>query len=173
MTPATDRLTGDFSISREFAAPLSLVWKVWTEADHMARWFGPAGFSMVSSTMDLRPGGRYHYGMRAPGGAVMWGLWTFREVSPPSRLVFVASFSDEAGGITVHPMAPTWPRQMLSTVIFSEAGGLTKLSLKAQALNPTEVEASTFEQGKAGMTQGWGGTFGQLEAYLRSQQDHA
>ena len=173
MTATTDRLTGDFAISREVQASLALVWKVWTEADHLARWFGPVGFTVVGSTLDLKPGGRFHYGMRAPGGATMWGLWTFREIVENERLVFVASFSDEAGGVTVHPMAPTWPREMLSTVIFTETARGTMLRLEARALNPTEIEAQTFDQGKAGMTQGWGGTFGQLETYLRSVQDKA
>jgi uncharacterized protein YndB with AHSA1/START domain len=169
MTKATDRLTGDLATSRDFQAPLPLVWKAWTEAEHLARWFGPAGCNMVKCTLDLRPGGRFHYGLGVPGGLQVWGLWTFREIVPPTRLVFVASFSDEAGGQTVHPMAPTWPREMLSTVSLSENGSSTTVTVTAQALNPTEIEASTFEDGKAGMTQGWGGTFDQLEAHLRAE----
>src|SRR5205823_4677268 len=81
----------------------------WVEPDRLARWWGPKGFTMLSSTLDLRPGGIFHYGMRSPDGREMWGRWVFREVVAPERLVFVASFSDEAGGVTRHPFAPDWP----------------------------------------------------------------
>ena len=63
----------------------------------------------LSSKMDLRPGGTYHYGMRTPDGKEMWGRFVYREIIPPERIVFVNSFSDPEGGITRHPMAPTWP----------------------------------------------------------------
>jgi uncharacterized protein YndB with AHSA1/START domain len=55
---------------------------------------------VVAANMDLRVGGTYHYGMRAPDRNVMWGKFAYREVTPPRRLVFINSFSDEKGGIT-------------------------------------------------------------------------
>ncbi len=73
--------------------------------------------------MDLRPGGTYHYGMKAPDGAPMWGKMVYREISPPERIVFINSFSDEAGGTTRHPMAPTWPLEMLSVFTFEDDAG--------------------------------------------------
>jgi uncharacterized protein YndB with AHSA1/START domain len=96
----------------------------------------------------------------------MWGKFTYREIDKPLRIVLVNTFSDEAGGITRHPMAPSWPLQMLSTFLFDEEGDGTRLTIKWVPLNPTAEERATFEAGFGGMTQGWSGTFEQLEAYL-------
>ena len=65
--------SADFVISRVFDAPRKLVWAAFTEAERMKEWWGPKGFTVVASKMDLRPGGTYHYGLKAPNGAPMWG----------------------------------------------------------------------------------------------------
>src|SRR6185503_6110733 len=93
----------DFVITRVFDAPRSLVWAAFTEPERMKEWWGPKEFSVVKSQMDLRPGGTYHYGMKAKNGDVMWGKMAFREIVPQQRMVFLNSFSDEAGGTSRHP----------------------------------------------------------------------
>jgi uncharacterized protein YndB with AHSA1/START domain len=155
-----------FVISRVFDAPRNRVWKAWTEVEQLKQWFSPQGFTVIAAKMDFRPGGSYHYGMRAPTGQEMWGKWVFREITEPERLVLVNSFSDAAGGMTRHPMAPTWPREMLSTTKFTESGGKTTLTLEWLPINATPEEIATFEAGRAGMTQGWTGTMDQFTAYL-------
>src|ERR1051326_3641549 len=109
MTTETTKITADepFVITRAFDAPRELVWKAFTDPERMKHWWGPKGFTVIASKMDLRPGGIYHYGMKAPDGSAMWGKFVFREVAAPERMVFINSFSDEAGGISRHPMAPT------------------------------------------------------------------
>jgi uncharacterized protein YndB with AHSA1/START domain len=160
-----------FVISRVFDAPRDLVWKAFTEPERMKEWWGPKGFSVLVSKMDLRPGGTYHYGMKSPSGADMWGKFVFREVTPPERMVFINSFSDEAGGITRHPMAPSWPLEMLSTFTFEEQpGGKTKVTIRWSPHNATEEERKTFDAGHDSMRQGWGGTMEQLTAYLARVQ---
>ena len=156
----------EFVITRVFDAPRDLVWKAFTDADRMKEWWGPKGVTVIQSKMDLRPGGTYHYAMRTPDGGTMWGKFVYREITPPSRMVFVNSFSDEAGGVTHHPMAPTWPLEMLSTFLFEEEGGKTKFTVKWTPLNATEEERATFAAGHASMQQGWGGTLDKLAAYL-------
>lgn len=159
-----------FVISKTFNAPRDLMWKAWTESERMARWFGPKGVTIIHSKNDLRPAGVYHYGMRTPDGKEMWGKWIYREIAKPKRLVFVNSFSDEKGGITRHPLAPEWPLEMLSTITFDEKGGKTTVTVKWAPINATEAERKTFDAGRASMTQGWSGTFEQLEAYLPQVQ---
>lgn len=51
---ASDR---ELTITRILPAPRPLVWKVWTDPVHLARWWGPKGFSTTTREMDLRPGG--------------------------------------------------------------------------------------------------------------------
>jgi uncharacterized protein YndB with AHSA1/START domain len=166
--PATE--SKDFVISRVFDAPRDLVWKAWTEEDRLKEWFGPKGVTIPVCKMDLRPGGTCHYAMRMPNGQEMWGKWTFREIIAPERLVLISSFSDAAGGITRHPMSPTWPLETLSTTTFTETGGKTTLSIVWSPHNATEEERATFNGAHSGMTQGWSGTVEQLTAYLAKIQ---
>jgi len=157
----------DFVISRTFDAPRELVWKAFTDPGHMKEWWGPKGFVIVASKMDLRVGGTYHGAMRDPTGRVMWAKFVYREIAAPERLVWVHSFSDEAGGLTRHPMSPTWPLELLTTVTFEEApGDKTKLTLRWLPIDATEEECKTFDAAHDGMRGGWGGSFDQLVAYL-------
>lgn len=155
-----------FVITREFNAPRLLVWKAWTEPEHLKRWFGPKGFTMPACTLDLRPGGVFHYCMRSPDGHEMWGKWTFREIVPPEKLVLVASFSDAKGGVTRHPLSANWPLEMLSTTTLAEHAGRTTLTIEWTALNATDSERQTFDGSHDGMRMGWTGTLDQLAAYL-------
>ena len=106
---STATKSADFVISRVFDAPRELVWKAFTEPERMKEWFGPKGSVIVASKMDFRVGGTYHGAMRDPAGNVMWAKFVYREIVAPERLVWVHSFSDEAGGLTRHPLSPTWP----------------------------------------------------------------
>ena len=166
-TAASTTTSPDFVISRVFDAPRALVWEAMTDPEHMKRWWGPKGFTVIASKMDLRPGGSYHYGLKGPDGAAMWGKMVYREIVPPERLVLISSFSDEAGGVTRHPMAPTWPLQTLSVFSFEDApGGKTKFTVRWTPHNPSDEEQKTFDAGHDSMTKGWGGTLDQFAAYL-------
>jgi uncharacterized protein YndB with AHSA1/START domain len=156
----------EFVISRLLKAPRELVFACFTEPDRMKEWWGPKGFKVIAAKMDLRVGGSYHYGLQGPDGSAMWGKFIYREIEKPSRIVLVSSFSDEAGGITRHPIAPTWPLKMLSTFLFETEGDGTRLTIKWSPIDPSDEERATFEASFAGMNQGWSGTFEQLEAYL-------
>lgn len=155
-----------FVISRTFNASREAVFDAFTRPEAINRWWGPKGFTVITSNMDLRPGGRYHYGMRAPNGMEMWGKSVYREIVRPERLVFVNSFSDADGGISRHPMSPDWPLELFSTLIFEDVGGRTKLTITWVPINPTEKERVTFDGGHDSMKQGWTGTLDQLEGYL-------
>jgi len=156
-----------FVISRDFDAPRDLVWKSWTEPERLKHWWGPKGFVVHTCKVDLRPGGRFHYGMSAPDGSDMWGRFVYREIDPPRRLVFITSFSDPDGGLTRHPGHLHWPLQLLSTVTFREAGNRTTVTVQWEAYEATELERKTFQDGMASMQQGWTGTFEQLDNYLK------
>jgi len=160
---AADR---EFTITRVFDAPRELVFKAWTEAAHLARWFGPKGCTIRVAKLELRSGGIFHFAMKTPDGHETWGKWIFREVVPPGRIVLASSFSDAEGGVTRHPGSPSWPLETLSTTTLEEEGGKTKLTLRWAPINPTAAERRTFDDGLPSMTMGWTGTFDQLESYL-------
>ncbi|MBV9558090.1 MAG: SRPBCC domain-containing protein [Pseudolabrys sp.] len=161
-----------FVISRTLNAPRDIVWDVVTKPEHMGKWFGPKGFPGVHAKMDFRVGGMYHYGLKSPDGSTMWGRFIYREIDPKNKIVFVNSFSDEKGGITTHPMAPTWPRQMLSTFAFEDVGpGKTKFTVTWIPLEGSSAEEiATFDERRTSAVGGWTGTFEQLEAYLADIQ---
>jgi uncharacterized protein YndB with AHSA1/START domain len=159
----------DFVIARVFDAPRELLWKAFTEPERMKEWWGPKGSTIIASKMDLRVGGTYLGAMRDPTGRVMWAKFVYREIVAPERLVWVHSFSDETGGLTRHPLSPTWPLEMLTTVTFEELpGGKTRLTLRWSPINASPEEQQTFDAGRDGMRNGWGGTFDRLDAYLAS-----
>ena len=87
-------------ITRIFDAPRSLVFKAWTEPEHMVNWFGPRGFTSKVLKNDLRPGGAYRIHMRGPDGDDHWSQGVFREIVPPERLVMVGSWADADGNPT-------------------------------------------------------------------------
>jgi uncharacterized protein YndB with AHSA1/START domain len=159
-----------YSISRIFKAPRKLVWEVQTKPEHLAKWLSPEGFESIHANQDFRVGGIYHYGLRGPGGMEMWGKQVYREIVPLEKIVVIQTFSDKDGGLTRHPMAPTWPAEMLSTTTFEDAGKDTKLTISWHPYNSDEAGNATFEQSRSSMDQGFAGTFAKLEAYLASLQ---
>ena len=164
----------DFVISRALDAPRELVWECFTDPERMKQWWGPKGFKVIASKMDLRPGGSYFYGLQSPAGQSMWGKFAYREVVPPEKLVLINSFSDEKGGTTRHPGNENWPLQMLSTFTFEELpDGKTKFTVRWAPHNATEVEVRTFDSNRNSMTQGWSGTLEQFEAYLATAKSCA
>jgi uncharacterized protein YndB with AHSA1/START domain len=156
----------EFVITRVVDAPRSRVWKAWTDAKELKRWWGPKGFEVISTKVDLKPGGVFHYLLRSPNGQEMWGKFVYREIVPEERLVFISSFSDETAGVTRHPMAPDWPLKMLSIVTFAETGGKTTITVRWSPYEATQKERNTFEAGRDSMQGGWAGTFERLEAFL-------
>ena len=154
-----------FTLTRTFDAPIDLMWNVWTEKEHLAQWFGPKGFPVISSTLDFKVGGSYLYGMDCMGKE-MWGKWIFRDIVKPEKIEFVMHFSNPEGGVTRHPFQPDWPIEMLSAFLFRPEGDKTKVTIEWAPLNPTPSELKTFIDNVSGMNQGWGGTFEQLETYL-------
>ena len=160
-----------FTITRTLDAPRDLVWKCWTELEHMKAWWGPKGTKIVAdSTLDLKSSGMFHYGMQMPDGNVMWGKMVYREIKAPELIVCVVSFSDKAKGFTRHPMAPNWPIETLSRTTFTEKDGKTIMHLTWRAINATQEERDLFDASHDSMNGGFSGTFEQLTAYLAKIQ---
>ena len=165
---ATDQTV--FTISRVFDAPRLLVYSCCTTADHMRQWFGPKGFELFHSQMDFRIGGIYHYGMRSAGGQTMWARFVFREITPPERIVFVSSFSDELSGLTRAPFFDgKWPLEMETTFSFEElSGNKTNFIVTWKPLGATAEELATFDANRQSMKGGWTGTLDKFTDYLRA-----
>jgi uncharacterized protein YndB with AHSA1/START domain len=170
-TPETTRSTplNEVVISRTFDAPRSLVFKAWTEPERLARWWGPQGCEIEVAKLDLRPGGVFHYAMQMGNAPRIWGIFQYREIVPPERLVFVNGFADEAGDLARNPYIPVWPLEILNTLTLAEqAANRTALTLRGAPINATADELKNFQAQMSGMQQGFAGTFDKLDEYLRS-----
>lgn len=141
------------TITRVFDAPRSLVFKVWTTPEHLARWWGPKDFSVPSIKSDFREGGAWRSCIRSPEGQDYWAHGTYREILEPSRIVFTFTWEEEN------------PTDTLITVTFEDEDGRTKLTFH-QAPFPT-VES------RDGHTEGWEECMDRLAAYVAAQKENA
>lgn len=158
-----------FVINRTFDAPIDLMFKVWSEPEHFAKWLAPKGFDMEFIRADIRPGGTSFYVMSAPNGqGKMYGRCEYLKIEKPHRISYKQQFCDENENITRHPMAPTWPETMQTNVQFTEEGpDKTRVTITWEVVGiATPEEMETFINGRAGMTMGWTGSFDKLEGYL-------
>jgi uncharacterized protein YndB with AHSA1/START domain len=136
-------------LEREYDAPRSLVFRVWTDAAHLARWWGPQGFAVLSWKADARPGGSFRFGIRSPEGEEHWAHGVYREVVAPERLVFTTAWENPDGS----PKHET-----VVTIMLTEAGRGTKLHFH-QAIFDSETARDLHREG-------WRSTFDNLAAYL-------
>lgn len=148
-------------LRRVFNAPKERVFKAWTQADRLIRWWAPKGFTTPSLKVDLRPGGSFHFCMRSAEGQDFWGKGVYREIVEPKLIVYTDSFSDENGAL-VEPsrygMNPAFPSETLVTVRFIARKGKTELTLRHA------VAESVPE--RAGMEEGWNQMLDQLAEEL-------
>ena len=160
-----------FVINRSFEAPLALMFEMWTQPAHIANWTAPTGCEMHFIRADVRVGGGAFYSMSSPGGT-MYGLTRYEEIRSPDRIVYTQQFCDEHENLARHPMAPTWPETMRTTVELSAEGPhRTRVTLTWEAAGDvTAEELATFTAARGGMTQGWTGSFDKLEAVLAAHQ---
>jgi uncharacterized protein YndB with AHSA1/START domain len=149
-------------LSRIFAAPPDLVFKVWTQPEHFMQWWGPHGYTVPFCTIDLLPGGRMHFCMRFTNGQEIWNGGVFQEIEAPFRLVTTTYFADEHGNPvppTQYGMSEDFPAEALLTVTFEPVeGGKTRLTLRQS------VPLALAE--RQGAVRGWGETFDRLGDFL-------
>ena len=85
----TDPGAGTLEIVAEFEAGVERVWRLWSEPERLARWWGPPEQAFTVTAHDLRPGGEVAFFVTSPAGATTHGSWRVLTVEPPSRLGFV------------------------------------------------------------------------------------
>lgn len=129
-------------IARLFDAPRQLVWKAWTDPEHLMKWWGPKSFTAPVCKMDFRVGGKYLFCMRSPEGQDFWSTGVYREIVPLEKIVCTDSFADENGNIvpaSQYGMPGDWPEELLVTITFEDEDGKTKMTLKHVGLPEGEM----------------------------------
>lgn len=139
-------------ITRLLEAPRALVFKVWSQPEHLVRWWGPTGFTLPDCTVEFHPGGDFHCLMRSPEGTEHRMHGVYREIVEPEKISFTWCWVDEED----HPGHGT-----LVTVLLEEAGAdgaQTKLTLHHAVF---ESESARDSHNK-----GWSETMDRLAAYV-------
>lgn len=147
-------------------APLELVFKAFTESEHLQNWWGPKGWTFEVAKADFRPGGVFHYSQKPADGDIMWVKFVYSEIVPMEKIVYTSFFSDEEGNIVRAPFDANWPLETLNTMTLVEDEGKTTIRMIVLPVSTTEEEIKTIEASKEVIREGFTGTFKQLAEYL-------
>ncbi len=141
----------EFTIERVLNAPRELVYAAFTEAEHLAQWWGPQGWTMPVCDMDLRTGGRWHYCMRSPDGDMeSWGISIFQEIDPPEKIVQIDSFSDDSGQVN-----DSLPSMTITTSFIDLGNSRTQIICTTVYATADDLK-SVIEMGMLqGLTESW------------------
>ena len=143
----------DLTLVRAFTAPRALVFRACIDPQHLARWWGPHGFSNPVCEFDARPDGALRIHMRAPDGTIHIATGIIREAAEPDRLVFTVAVLDGDGGIWL---------ETLTTLSFADKAGKTELTLHVRVLQASAAAAGNL----AGMEVGWSQSLERLGALV-------
>ncbi len=143
-----------YVLERSFDAPRELVWRTWTEPALLARWYGP-NVATIVHRLEVKPGGLWLNEMRM-GEKSSYQRTEYLEVVEPKLLVCLMSNADADWNVAPNPMMPDWPRTLLTTVRFDEAGGRTAMRLTWEPHLPSEAEIACFAGAIENMGKGWG-----------------
>jgi uncharacterized protein YndB with AHSA1/START domain len=138
-------------VVRVIDAPRSLVFEVFTDAGHLAQWWGPNGFTTTTHAFEFRVGGVWDYLMHGPDGTDYPNWVEWREIEPPKRIVGEhGSHADD-------------PDSFVSTFTFVERGGATEVTLRSvfrtKALRDQAID-------EFGAIEGADQTLGRLGGYI-------
>jgi uncharacterized protein YndB with AHSA1/START domain len=149
----------EIEFTRTFARPRHLLFDAWTKPEHLRQWYGCEGSSLTLCETDLSPGGQWRRVMRMPDGSEHPFHGVYREIVPNERLVYTECYEMPAIG------SPEW----LTTVLFEEVDGLTKLTHtilhKSQEVRDGHLQA--------GMEAGTIQTLNRLDLYVASMANPA
>ncbi|OXM13351.1 SRPBCC domain-containing protein [Paenibacillus herberti] len=153
-------------LERTFQAPKSLVFKAFTEPEQLKQWWGPRGWTVTECTLDLQPGGFWHYCMKCVDenlgdffGMESWGKGVYEEVRPEEYFSYTDYFSDAEGMVNKE-----LPSSFIMTT-FKEQDGATKVLNRSRYGSPEELQTVL----DMGMEEGIRQTWDRLEEYLAAR----
>ncbi len=166
------KLTGEvvpneFIIARELKTNLEILWKMFTEPENMASWYGPKEIKTGYSDMDFKRGGHYHFSMIDEDKNESWGKIYYIDIVKNIRLIYLNTFSNSKGEITRHPMAPLMPAELLTTIHFIKIDdNNSKIEIKWYPINALPEEIKMFNDFHESFKMGWTGSLDRLASEL-------
>ena len=148
-SPANTAPPPPLVITRTFSVPRERVFKAWTTADQLARWFSPTDEYQVKATVDLRVGGAYRIEMHHSGGNVNTVIGTYQQIDAPQKLSFTWRWEGSPAPDT------------LVTIDFIPRGDATDVTMTHEKL--LTIESRDQHE------KGWIGCMGRLDRTLASE----
>ena len=137
-------------ITRTFNAPRELVFKMWTNPEHLVHWMGPVEYPAMKVDNDFRVGGKWRIGLHAVDGSEdLWQSGVYREIAPPRRLAFTWAW--EENGARGH--------ETVVELDFVPAGRNTRLVLNHRRFDGAESRDKH--------SHGWSSSFNCLDQFLQ------
>ena len=146
----------DLVLEREIDVPTDLVWKAWTEPEHLKPWFAPKPWSIVDAEIDLRPGGIMRAVMRSPEGEDYPNVGCYLEVVPNRKLVWTDALL---------PGYRPSEEPFFTAIVTMEPKGSGTL-YRAIAVHRDEAGRQRHEE--MGFHQGWGQVLEQMVDYIKN-----
>jgi uncharacterized protein YndB with AHSA1/START domain len=133
------------TVSRAFAAPVEKVWRAWTEAGQLDKWWAPKPWRAITKSMDFTQGGKWLYCMTGPNGdEKQWCRVDFPSIDPGKSFTTKASFCDEDGNINNSFPAMYWDIQFNP----ADAGAVVAITISFDKEEDLEkIVQMGFEQG--------------------------
>ncbi len=152
-----DKETQTVSVTREFEAPQTLVWKTWTEQELLDQWWAPKPYVSITKSMEFKPGGRRLYKMQGPEGDEHWSFADYISINPEDQFTYSDGFCDSEGNKSDFIAGSDW------TVNFSESDGITTVHVEIKHGSLEDLEKII----EMGFKEGFTACLGQLEDILK------
>lgn len=149
MSKTNDIANRTLTIKRTFNAPLKLVWEAWTQAEHIAKWWGPKGMEVKVVEHDFKVGGAWKYVMQMPDGNEFISEGVYSVIVELQEIFSSAEFKPMTSGVEIQ-------------ALFEANGAQTNFTFNC--IHPTEAYCK--QQEKMGFYNGWGSVFNNLATYV-------
>jgi uncharacterized protein YndB with AHSA1/START domain len=127
----------------------------WTEAEQLRKWSAPEGMTLGEGELDLRVGGRFSIVMKEPNGTRHTAFGVYREITPPTRLVYTHAWLDNDGH------GPGSSPETIVTVEFKAEGDRTRVVLTQTGFGN--------EASREGHRAGWSSVLDRLQKMLEAK----
>lgn len=132
------------TIVREFSTPRSRVWRTWTDAVELEKWWAPKPYKAVTGSFEFREGGHWHYYMLSAEGEKTWCYIGYESIDAEKSFTASDGFCDE--NMNLSPLMPHmhWRNE------FEEQGGKTKITITVTFASTTDLQKIIdmgFEEG--------------------------
>ena len=149
-----DKTTKKAFVTREFDAPVNLVWDAFTKQEILDQWWAPHPFKSRTKVMDFKVGGRRFYAMVSPEGNEMWAIQKYTSITPKTNFKYLNAFADKDEN--PHLPGSDWD------LTFSEQNGITKVQITIYNDSAERMEQMI----KMGFEEGFKATLSELKELL-------